>query len=303
MAEKTSILCIGEILWDGLPSGLYLGGAPLNVCYHLNQFNINSVIASRVGEDRLGKEAIRRIERKGILTDYIQNDSHNETGFVSVELDQGDPDYNFVDPVAWDYIELTERLDNTVEGFWGLVFGSLAQRNAQSRATIQALWDKDITKILDMNLREPYIDRDVIHDSLTAADIVKMNEDELNQLKDWYALSGETRKAVEELTTKFDCPLICVTRGANGATVYSDGEWHDHKGFPTKVRDAVGAGDAFLAALLYGITNDHQNGQLLPFANATGALVAQKDGATPFYTIRDVLFTMKKKGRGSQPEL
>jgi fructokinase len=261
----------------------------------LNQFGINATIASRVGNDRLGSEAIRRINRKGIATDRIQKDDDHETGFVCVELNKsGDPSYEIVEPVAWDYIELTQPLKQQVEDCWGIVFGSLAQRNAASRKTIQKLWEFDAKKILDMNLRVPYVDKDIIYNSLGVSDIVKMNEDELNQLKDWYGLSGDTSQAVEHMAKKFGCWLVCVTRGANGAGIYREGEWYEHKGFPVKAKDAVGAGDAFLAALLYGIKNRNESSEVLSFANATGAFVAQKDGATPAYSLKDILDEMIK---------
>lgn len=295
MSSQNGILCIGEILWDALPSGLYLGGAPLNVCYHLNQFGIGAAIASRVGNDRLGSEATLRIKRKGMLTEQIQKDDHHETGFVSVELSKsGDPTYDILEPVAWDFIEFTESLEEAVQNCWGLVFGSLAQRNEISRHTIQKLWELDVKKILDMNLRTPYVNKDHIFDSLEVSDIIKMNEDELNQLKDWYDLAGETPKAIEQVAQKFDCRLVCITRGANGAVIFREGEWYEHKGFPVKAKDAVGAGDAFLAALLYGIKNGKDSSELLTFANATGALVAQKDGATPAYSMQDILQEMEE---------
>ncbi|MFH5830963.1 carbohydrate kinase [Halalkalibaculum sp. DA384] len=298
MSTKTGILCIGEILWDALPSALYLGGAPLNVCYHLNRFGINASIASRVGRDRLGSEAINRIRRKGIPVDQIQEDNDYETGFVCVKLStSGDPTYNIIEPVAWDYIRLTQSLKNKAQQCWGLVFGSLAQRNDVSRHTIQQLWEFDVKKILDMNLRTPFVDKSIIYDSLSVSDIVKMNEDELNQLSDWYGFSADTPKAVEQVARKFDCRLVCVTRGADGAMLYREGEWYEHKGFPVKAKDAVGAGDAFLAALLHGIKNNKKSSELLPFANATGALVAQKDGATPAYSIQDILVELEETGR------
>lgn len=284
MRDQEGILCIGEILWDALPSGLYLGGAPLNVCYHLKQFDVDAIVSSRVGNDRLGLEAIRRIKHKGINTNYIQKDYEHETGFVSVELSQnGEPEYMINEPVAWDFVELTDLLCDLAQNCWGIVFGSLAQRNKVSRVTIQKMWDLNIKKIFDMNIRPPYIDKDIINQSLTVSDIVKMNEDELNQLKDWYGLSSKTSKAVEELAAKFDCSLFCITCGANGSIIFEDGTWIEHKGYPVKVADVVGAGDAFLAALLYGINSGWEYEKILSFANATGAFVAQKQGATPDY--------------------
>ena len=293
MSESTNILCIGEVLWDSLPSGLYLGGAPLNVCYHLNQFGINSAIASRVGDDRLGREAVRRIKQLGIPADLVQVDGREETGFVLIELTaKGDPQYEILEPVSWDFIEFTDLLKEKARESWGIVFGSLAQRNTVSRNTIQQLWDLDLQFVFDMNLRPPFIDKNIVHDSLLAAGIVKMNEEELGKLAGWYSLSGNMENAVESLAGKFDCPAICITRGEKGAILFYHGQWIEHRGFPVDVRDAVGAGDAFLAALLYGMLNEKEGKELLAIANATGSLIARKDGATPEYTMKDVLNEM-----------
>lgn len=294
MSETTNILCIGEVLWDALPSGLYLGGAPLNVCYHLNQFGIDSAIASRVGDDRLGREALRRIQQLGIPADLVQVDSREETGFVLVELTaEGDPQYEILEPVSWDYIEYTDLLKDKARASWGVVFGSLAQRGTVSRNTVQQLWNLDLQLVFDMNLRPPFINRNIIHDSLLAAGIVKMNEAELGKLAGWYSLSSNIKNAVEALAGKFDCSAICITRGEKGALLFYHGNWIEHNGFPVDVRDAVGAGDAFLAALLYGMLKEKEGKELLAFANATGSLIAQKDGATPEYSLEDVLNKME----------
>ncbi|MDX1670943.1 MAG: carbohydrate kinase [Balneolaceae bacterium] len=283
------ILCVGEVLWDALPSGLYLGGAPLNVCYHLSRFDMDALIASRVGDDRLGNEAVRRIKNLGIPTDLIQIDAEHETGFVKVELSEtGDPQYDIVKPAAWDSIELIPDLEKTAGKAWGMVFGSLAQRNSTSRETIQKLWDRSRRLIFDMNLREPFVDRDRIHESLQVADIVKMNEEELNRLTAWYSLRDSPRDAVGQLADRFGCSHICVTRGAEGSMLYYNGEWITHGGYPVVAKDVVGAGDAFLAALLHGIIKEKEGRELLETANATGSLVARKDGATPDYAPEDV---------------
>ena len=296
MSGRKKILCIGEILWDSLPSGLYLGGAPLNVCYHLNQLGVKASIASSVGNDRLGREAIRRIETKKISSDLIQTDENHETGFVSVDLDEsGDPAYEIIEPAAWDFIEPADSLREVAEQGWGLVFGSLAQRNPQSRATIRKLWELDIRKIMDMNLRAPFVDRQVIEESLEIADFVKMNEEELRQLQDWYGLSHEPSKAVEQLAKKFYSSAICITRGANGARMFNNGNWYEHMGFPVDTKDVVGAGDAFLAALLRGLYLDMNENNILAFANAAGALVASRFGATPEYTCGDIEDIMAKQ--------
>lgn len=289
MTDKIRILCIGEILWDALPDGLYLGGAPLNVCYHLNQMGLNSEMVSRVGKDRLGGEALQRIQKKGISTKNIQTDGQYETGFVNVDVaENGDPAYEIIEPVAWDFIELTSSLADKVKQSWGLVFGSLAQRNERSRDTIQKLWNHSGSNILDLNLRPPHVDETIVYDSLTVADIVKMNEAELYQIKEWFSLQGEDHQLVEAVAHTFSCPFVCVTKGADGAMLFQEDNWFEHEGYKAKAQDGVGAGDAFLAAMIYGIVTEIKGEKLLRYANAAGSYVAQKSGATPEYEIDDV---------------
>lgn len=289
MGNKRGILCFGEVLWDALPAGLFLGGAPLNVCYHLNQLGIAADMCSRVGDDRLGKEALRRIEEKGISLEYIQLDDIEETGFVEVEMtEDGDPGYDIIKPVAWDFIDVTPDLKKLVEDSWGLVFGTLAQRHEISRDTIRQLLEFDCLKILDLNLRPPYDDKAIVHDSLKVADIVKMNDDELNQMREWFSLPRGERKSVERLVDQFGSSLICITKGSNGAVLYRDGRWFEHSGYQVKTKDSVGAGDAFFAALIYGIQHGKKGDKLLQYANAAGSLVAQKSGALPEYDIESI---------------
>lgn len=287
MKQEGRVVCIGEILWDALPSGLYLGGAPLNVCYHLNQLGVTADICSKVGADRLGKEALRKIAQKGMTTDYIQRKDKAETGFVEVEVSpDGEPSYEFVEPAAWDFITLSDALKEWISQSWGLVYGSLAQRNEQSRQTIRELLQYDITKILDLNLRPPYIDRQVVEYALSKADIIKMNEEELQQLKQWFVLPGsDDQSLVAALTQRYSASVICVTRGARGAVLWQDSLWSEHKGYRAAARDSVGAGDAFLAALIKGIRNGRKGRSLLAYANAAGSVVAQRNGATPKYDI------------------
>lgn len=288
--NKRRVVCVGEVLWDALPGGLYLGGAPLNVCYHLNQLGIDASISSKVGDDRLGKEALRRMKSKGISTEYVQRDKKHETGFVKVQFGEhnNEPSYDIIKPVAWDFIQPTEEIITLVKNSWGLVFGSLAQRHEISRQTIQRLWRYEGKKILDLNLRTPYIDKDIIEDSLQVADIVKVNKEELFQLKKWYSLSDDDPEATKELIEKFNCSLVCITCGPDGAWLYQDNSWYEHPGYRIQAEDTVGAGDAFLAALVYGLQKNKHGEELLAYANAAGSLVAQKNGATPEYDVQDV---------------
>lgn len=290
MSNQPEILCIGEILWDALPSGLFLGGAPLNVCYHLNQLGLKADFCSRIGDDRLGKEALRRIKKKAISVENLQVDEEAETGFVEVEIgSDGEPTYEIMKPVAWDFIDYTTDLKELAQNSSAIVFGTLAQRHHASRAAIQKLWEYDIQKIIDLNFRPPHVSEEVVRDSLEVADVIKMNKEEMEQLQEWYALPKNSyHAAVEELASQLKSSLICITHGANGALLYQDGLWVEHEGYPAKTVDSVGAGDAFLAALIFGLRNGETGQNLLALANAAGSHVAQFSGATPEYSIEDL---------------
>lgn len=289
MSDSSTITCtcIGEILWDALPAGLFLGGAPLNVCLNLHELGNEAAMVSRVGKDRLGKEALRRLERTGLNTDYIQLDEKHETGFVKVELSsEGDPDYEIVQPVAWDFIDITnEKTSELLNKSWAVVFGTLAQR---ANPSLKALSKLDCLKVLDMNLRSPHYEKNHVLELVGQSDLIKMNEQELALLQDWCSLSRDMEEAAREITTQFMCSSVCVTRGGKGAVLLHNNQWFEHEGYPVKVADAVGAGDAFLAALLYGLKSGRAVHRLLSFANAAGAYVASQSGANPDYSIEDV---------------
>ncbi|MCW9707891.1 carbohydrate kinase family protein [Fodinibius salsisoli] len=296
MEDETRILCIGEILWDALPMGLFLGGAPLNVSCHLQQLGEDVKMISRIGNDRLGKEAMRRITHKQLATDLIQWDQELETGFVEVQLDKkGHAEYQFMDPVAWDHIELTEQVEQEVEHAWALVFGSLALRHRKSRQTIKTLLRNDrILKVCDINLREPFYDRKSIEYALKATDILKVNETELGQLIDWFDLPQKEQLAIEKVAQIFKCETVTVTKGCKGASLYHQGQWAEHAGFQAEVKDTVGAGDAFLATLLKGLRMGKDVREVLILANASGASVASQFGATPKYSFQDIIALAQK---------
>ena len=297
---SNNILCVGEILWDALPSGLYLGGAPYNVSVHLHELGEGVSFASRVGRDRLGQEVKRRVERAGISTDLIQTDDYYETGFVEVELDaNGNPEYTIIEPVAWDHIELEAQLKQRANEAWGIVFGSLAQRKTHSRETISNLLESSAKKILDLNIREPFYDKGTIQLSMKAADVLKFNEVELELLTDWFNLPADERQAMEKLSSSFECETVCMTRGSEGSILFHEEEWSEHPGFCVSTADAVGAGDAFLAALISGLHQNLEPDELLSHANATGAYVATQNGATPHYTMHNII-ELKKSAEVNQ---
>ena len=278
------ILCVGEILWDALPDGLFLGGAPFNVACHLQALGREAAFVSRVGDDRLGQEALRRMRIRGLDTDLMQIDDSLPTGFVQVDAGEtSEPDYDILEPAAWDAITYTDALAKHASHAEALVCGSLAQRAPTSRQTIQHLCDADVLCAFDVNLRPPYVDREGIERSLRAADVVKLNDAELRRLRGWFALPEGPEAAMGDLAETFGCRTVCVTWGGEGARLWAEGEcWH-HPGYAVEIADTVGAGDAFLAALLTGLLTGRRGDALLDLANRLGAYVASRAGAFPSY--------------------
>lgn len=280
MSKK--IICLGEVLWDSLPEGLFLGGAPFNVACHLNMLGEEANICSRIGDDLLGNQAIKRAKQKGLRTDLLQIDPNYYTGFVDVVLDKsGNASYKIAEPAAWDFIETTNDLLNKVNNSDILVYGTLAQRNDVSRKTIKHLRSMQKVNVYDVNLRPPFVDQDIIKDSLQTADIVKMNDSEFAKITEWFDLSSDLQLGMREFANKFNCNSVCITRGSKGSAIFHKNKYTVHNGFNINTKDTVGAGDAFLAALIYGINNEKENEEILEFANAVGAYVATKNGATP----------------------
>jgi fructokinase len=279
---SSEILCVGEVLWDALPEGLFLGGAPFNVACHLRAAGTPVSMVSRVGGDRLGREALRRAARYGVGVELVQVDDTLPTGFVSVAVDDaGVPTYEIVAPAAWDAITASDALLARAAEARAIVFGSLAQRHATSRRTIERLLDSPALKVFDVNLRPPFEDREVVRRSLHRADVVKLSDTEMRRVADWFDLQGSPRDAAARLAESFGCSVVCVTRGSNGAALWHDGAWSEHPGFTVEVKDTVGAGDAFLAVLLVGLLSGGDDGMLLQNANLIGAYVATQFGALP----------------------
>lgn len=281
---NSEIVCVGEILWDALPDGLFLGGAPFNVASHLRALHQRVTFTSRVGDDQLGHEALRRMQARGLETEFVQVDSSLPTGFVEVALeDSGEPDYEILEPAAWDAITLNDPLLQRAVNSDALVYGSLAQRAFTSRETIRQLWEADPLCVFDVNLRPPFIDPATIKSSLKAADIVKCNDDELQHMIGWFDFPEDVESATTAVAATFDCACVCVTAGNKGAWLWMNDETSHHSGYPVDVEDTVGAGDAFLAALITGLLSGWEGADLLDHANRLGAFVASRSGALPAY--------------------
>ena len=280
---EAEVLCVGEVLWDALPAGLFLGGAPFNVACHLRAAGVPVSLVSRVGRDRLGDEARARVARYGVRTDLVQVDERLPTGFVRVTISAtGSPSFEILAPAAWDAIEANDTLLARARAARAIVFGSLAQREPVSRRTIELLWDSGAMLVFDANLRPPYDDRDVVRRSLERANVVKVSAQELERLSGWYELPGRDLHArVTAMAERFHCDVVCVTHGKEGSAMWREGRWTEHPGFDVEVRDTVGTGDAYLAVLLAGLLKGADDESVLHHASMMGAYVATQSGAVP----------------------
>lgn len=288
------IFCIGEILWDILPTGKFIGGAPFNVAFHLMQHNFQSGVISRVGNDEDGAEIKRKLKSAGL--DTIQTDQKLPTGRVEVSINnRGEAEYEILTPAAWDFIDIHPSLQEDIGKSTAIIFGSLAQRGLVSYHTIQRILKSDALKIFDINLRFPHVDPKKIEESLFRADIVKLNEIELGYLSELYNLSPEIAEALNSLAKKFTCPMICLTLGENGSILLDSGQIYKHPGFSVDVADTVGSGDAFLAAFVAGYLGGLKGDALLQKSNAAGAFVATQNGATPQMDLVKINAIMKNK--------
>ena len=284
------ILCIGEVLWDRLPSGAKPGGAPMNVALHLHAIGQDASIASRIGNDQPGRDLKTFLENSGLSTEFIQTDENLPTSEVLVHLDENNnATYEICEPVAWDNLQLTESQAEKAKKSGVLIYGSLASRNQQSRQTLLKLLEVDALKLIDVNLRKPYDRRELVEPLLRKSDVIKLNDDELSVFAAWHAKQDlDEQQLIEWVADHYDAKLVCVTKGENGARLFCEGRFYNHAGFKINAVDTVGAGDAFLAGLLAALFDHKTYDEALAFACATGAFVASKAGATPEYNMQEI---------------
>jgi fructokinase len=279
------VIGIGEILWDLLPSGRQLGGAPANFAYHAQALGASSSVISRVGQDALGKEIVEKVQSLGLSTAHLQNDSAAPTGTVTVELSpDGQPKFTIHENVAWDRLALEKSALAAVEEADAISFGTLAQRNEPSRNTIRALLAAarfDTWRIFDVNLRQAYFSRDIIEASLKLSNVIKFNDGEIPILAGMLRLNGSVREQVEQLARKYRQKLVCLTRGAHGSLLFRDGQWSDNPSEPVEVKDTVGAGDAFTAGVALDLLAGKPLDAINSRANAIARYVCSREGATP----------------------
>ncbi len=283
---KYTIVGVGELLWDLLPSGKQLGGAPANFAYITNLLGDTGIPASRVGRDPLGDEALQRLAQLGLTGASIQRDSIHPTGTVNVEIDNGgQPRFDISEPVAWDCLEWTPAWQRLAREADAVCFGSLAQRSSQSRSTIRSFLHAarpEAVRIFDVNLRQTFYTAQVLTESMKLATIVKLNQEELPKIMRLFELENRGEEdSARRLLSSHDLKLVCVTRGNSGSLLVSADERSEHPGFKVKIADTVGAGDAFTAALVFGYLRGTPLAQINETANRVGAWVASQSGATP----------------------
>lgn len=283
---KKIIIGLGEVLWDILPERMHLGGAPANFAYITTLMGDQGIVASCVGEDSRGVEALRCMEELGLNIDHVQTDRAHPTGTVNVKVDDnGMPQYEIAHPVAWDFLEWTLDWHRLAEKADAVCFGSLAQRSEQSRATIRRFVgaaSPDTAKIFDVNLRQSYYSPDVLAESMKVADIVKLNDEELPKIMSLSNLPHkDERSSAQRLIDVYELKLVCVTRGGRGSLLVTGANSNEHPGFQVKVADTIGAGDAFAAALVHEYLRRASLDVINELANLVGAWVSTQVGATP----------------------
>jgi len=280
----------GEILWDIIDGKEHLGGAPFNLAAHLARCGVESFMISSLGDDDLGRRALREMDRLAVDAAYVRIDPEHPTGTVDVTLSEaGQPSYCINENAAYDFIAPTEEQIDAVSagGFHVFCFGTLAQRSETTRSALRELLSrfKGAHVFCDINLRQDYYSKELVKHSLASATILKLNDEEVGELS--MLLRGEclSLKVFSEMVSEqYNLDLVIVTRGEKGCVTFREGRYREHPGKSVRVADAVGAGDAFSAAFLYKFCAEGDPAEAARVANELGAFVASRRGAIPDYT-------------------
>jgi fructokinase len=279
------VVGIGELLWDLLPDGRQMGGAPANFAFHAQALGASSAIVSAVGDDRSGREILEELGRRGLERSGIAVVSGAPTGTVTVALDAGGiPHYTIHEGVAWDVLPWTTGLGDLAARADAVCFGSLAQRSPVSRTTIGAFLDAtgpDCLRVLDLNLRQAYFSRETVHGLLGRATVLKLNDDELATVAGMLSFPGPESRVLAALLEAYPLSLIALTKGPSGSRLFGRGVDIIDPGHPVETADTVGAGDAFTAALVAGMLRRKGWEEIGERANRVAAFVCSRKGAWP----------------------
>jgi fructokinase len=291
--DRKIVAGLGELLWDMLPEGPRLGGAPANFAVMAGRLGDYAVIASRLGADPLGEQARAALDALPADTSLLQTDAELATGTVTIALEGGEPRYTIHEPVAWDRLAFTPEWRTLAASADAVCFGTLAQRGAASRQTILDFLDATrpgCVRIFDANLRAPFWSGEVLRESLARATILKLNAAELPQTLQatgacphtpGHRDDEELLRGARLLLERYPLAMVCVTLGGHGSLLATRSECHRHPGHPATVRDTVGAGDAFTAALAHYSLEGAPLAVLNEAGNRWGAWMASQTGAMP----------------------
>jgi len=284
MNKKPIIAGIGELLWDCLPSGKQLGGAPCNFAFHAMQAGCEGIVVSAIGKDALGTELKHVIHHLGLSNQYIQENEF-PTSTVTVELNEnGHPNYTIHENVAWDHIRWNKDMEQLAKKLDAVCFGSLAQRNTESEHSIESFISAlkpDCLKVFDINLRQNFYSEANIINSLTISDVLKLNEDELPIVTKYLRFNGNLESQIDQLIKKFNLKYVVYTMGSNGSIIKSAKESSSAEVPIIQVADTVGAGDAFTAIFIAGILRGIPLKEIHKKATEIAAYICTQKGATP----------------------
>ena len=288
------IAAFGELLWDLLPNGKVLGGAPANFIYRINSFGDNGTLLSKVGNDKAGREAREALRNLGVSDENIQTDYEFPTGSVKVKIDElGNADTNILTDVAYDHIEINAEMMDAFSQADCVCFGTLVQRYGISKNTLRELIHEspDVVKFLDINLRKKCYTAASIEESLRMTNILKTNDEELLITKELLNLKHENLKELaQETIEKYNLDILLCTLGSNGAFCLTNEDvFYYDPGYQISLGDTVGSGDAFSAGFIHYYMNAYPIEDALRFGNAAGAMVATTTGATSMISKDEIL--------------
>jgi fructokinase len=285
MFERFKIAGIGEVLWDVFPDGEEFGGAPANFIAHSGALGAEAYVVSCVGQDYRGQKARDFLEQHSVNTDCLETSGKWPTGTVEVKLDAGGkPSYEIIQPVAWDYITWSDRLEELAGGLDAVCFGSLAQRNEISRKTIQrflASTGTDCLRVFDINIRQQFYTKELILESLSLANALKLNDEELPLLAMMLEIEGGLESQLKAVMERFGLRLAVLTSGSDGALMMTPTDRDLTVPRDVEVVSTVGAGDSFTAGMVLGYLAGKPLAQINRAANELATYVCTKRGAVP----------------------
>ena len=287
--SKPVVVGIGELLWDVFPDVKKAGGAPINFVYHATQLGAEGYAISAVGNDVFGTEIIQELDKNGIDSNYISTVEY-PTGSVMVELKNGIPSYTIIEGVAWDHIPLTQASIDLMKRADAVCFGTLAQRAAESRETLRTLLSympSHALRFFDINIRQSYYSKELIASLLEEANVFKINDEELDLIREMFSLSEDEDTACRQLVERYSLRYMILTAGSRYSSVYTAADKSTILTPKVEVADTVGAGDSFSGAFVYSILAGKSLREAHQTAVGTAAFVCTKEGAWPAYPNKD----------------